>query len=183
MAEAECKKLGIVSSCDLQIFVDDRPGLDGNAFQTRDRFGRPAILFTLPLLVDARNEDELAFILAHEAAHQIEGHIGATERSAEQGAMIFGSLAQAQGQSRADIAAAAALGAQVGARRFSKVLELRADRLGTVIAARAGYDPVLGSAYFARIPDPGDEFLGTHPPNAERKALVREVSATLARQP
>jgi hypothetical protein len=29
------------------------------------------------------------------------------------------------------------------------------------------------------LPDPGDRFLGTHPPNAERKALVRQTVARL----
>jgi hypothetical protein len=32
----------------------------------------------------------------------------------------------------------------VGARRYSKAFELEADALGTVIAARAGYDPLRG---------------------------------------
>jgi predicted Zn-dependent protease len=47
-----------------------------------------------------------------------------------------------------------------------------------VIAARAGYDPVRGAAFFNRIPDPGDQFLGSHPPNADR---IRVVQATAAR--
>jgi hypothetical protein len=37
---------------------------------------------------------------------------------------------------------------------------------------------MLGAAFFDRIPDPGDRFLGTHPANADRK---RMVAATLAR--
>jgi len=90
-----------------------------------------------------------------------------------------GGRAQGAGQSRADIGRAGQSGAAVGARRFSKEFELEADALGTVIAKRAGYDPVRGAAFFARIPDPGDQFLGTHPPNAERYALVRRVAAGL----
>ena len=30
----------------------------------------------------------------------------------------------------------------------------------------------MGTGFFDRLPDPGDRFLGTHPPNAERKAVV-----------
>ena len=58
------------------------------------------------------------------------------------------------------------LGAQVGARSYSKDFELEADALGTVITHRAGFSPLKGAAFFTRIPDPGDRFLGTHPPNA-----------------
>ena len=71
------------------------------------------------------------------------------------------------------------LGAQVGARTYSKEFELEADALGTIIASRAGYDPLLGAEFFNRIPDPGDKFLGTHPPNAERIATVRRTAAGL----
>jgi hypothetical protein len=38
---------------------------------------------------------------------------------------------------------------------------------------------VTGSGFFDRLPDPGDRFLGSHPPNAQRKQLVREVTARL----
>jgi predicted Zn-dependent protease len=71
------------------------------------------------------------------------------------------------------------VGALLGARRFSKEFELEADALGTLIAARAGYDPVRGARFFERLPDPGNRFLGTHPPNAARLETVRRVAATL----
>jgi predicted Zn-dependent protease len=48
-----------------------------------------------------------------------------------------------------------------------------------VIAANAGYDPLVGAEFFFRIPDPGNRFLGTHPPTAERVAVVRRVAAGL----
>jgi predicted Zn-dependent protease len=48
-----------------------------------------------------------------------------------------------------------------------------------MITARAGYDPVLGSKFFTRIPDPRDRFLGTHPPNADRVKAVRDTAAKL----
>ena len=75
--------------------------------------------------------------------------------------------------------AAVDLGASVGARSYSKDYELEADAIGTVIAHQAGYDPVRGAAYFTRIADPGDRFLGTHPPNARRIETVRRVAAGL----
>jgi hypothetical protein len=48
-----------------------------------------------------------------------------------------------------------------------------------VIAHDAGYDPIVGVAFFSQIPDPGNRFLGTHPPNAQRVATVRRVAAGL----
>jgi predicted Zn-dependent protease len=71
------------------------------------------------------------------------------------------------------------LGASVGSRQYSKEYELEADALGAEIAFAAGYDPLRGAAYFDRIPDPGDRFLGTHPANARRKEVVRAVVARL----
>ncbi len=51
--------------------------------------------------------------------------------------------------------------------------------IGTVIAHRAGFDPVRGAEFFARIPDPGNRFLGTHPPNSARIETVRRVARRL----
>ncbi|MEL7094470.1 MAG: M48 family metalloprotease, partial [Pseudomonadota bacterium] len=77
------------------------------------------------------------------------------------------------------VQSAANVGATVGARTYSKDFELEADATGTVIAKQAGYNPVRGAEYFNRIPDPGDVFLGTHPPNAQRVAIVKKTAAGL----
>src|SRR5690606_31841804 len=90
-----------------------------------------------------------------------------------------GVLATVGGASAAGVRDAQNFGATLGARRYSQSFELEADALGTVIAFKAGYDPVRGAEYFARIPDPGNRFLGTHPPNASRIAVVRQVAAGL----
>jgi Zn-dependent protease with chaperone function len=179
VAERECRARAPELDCDFQIFVDDRRGAPPNAFQTVDRRGRPAIVFTLPLIADAANQDELAFILGHEASHHILGHIPRARANAELGARVLGGIAEAAGQNRRAVEAAAQVGAEVGARRFAREFELEADELGTIIAFRAGYDPVRGAQFFARIPDPGDTFLATHPPNAARQDLVARTAAAL----
>lgn len=179
VAEDECRARTRGVPCDFIVVVDDRRGLPPNAFQTVDRAGRPVIGFSLALIADARNRDELAFILGHEAAHHIAGHLSQVQASAEAGAILAGTLATLGGADSDTVRAVTRLGAEVGARTFSKEFELEADALGTVIAARAGFDPVRGAAFFIRIPDPGDEFLGTHPPNADRIALVRRIAAGL----
>ncbi len=179
VAEQECRARTQNLNCDFNIVVDDRPGMPANAFQTLDRQGRPIIGFTLALIADARNEDELAFVLGHEAAHHIAGHIGRQQQNAVAGAVIFAGLATLSGGDANAVRSAQELGAQVGARSYSKEFELEADALGTVITKRAGYDPLRGAEFFTRIPDPGDQFLGTHPPNAARVEIVRKTAAGL----
>jgi predicted Zn-dependent protease len=178
VAESYCRDRGVARNCDFRIVVDDRPGQPPNAFQTLDSMGRPVIGFTLALIADARNPDELAFVLGHEAAHHVEGHIPKRQDQALSGALLAGVLAQASGLSPDEIRAAQNMGAEVAARSYSKEFELQADALGAEIALRAGYDPVRGSGFFDRLPDPGDKFLGSHPPNAQRKA---QVAATVRR--
>lgn len=175
VAEALCRRRAGPVNCDLVIAVDDRPGQPPNAFQTLDPRGRPYIVFTLSLIAMARNADELAFVMGHEAAHHVAGHIPRRETEARTGAILAGAIARASGLSGRDVEVVQGIGAEVGARRFSREFELEADSLGAEIALIAGYDPLRGSAFFDRLPDPGDQFLGTHPPNAERKAIVRDT--------
>lgn len=164
-------------NCDFQFVVDDRSGLEPNAFQTVDSTGRPIIGFTLSLIGEARNADELAFVVGHEASHHILGHINRKTDAATMGAVILGGLASAYGGNPDAIQNAQEMGAQFGARYYSKDWELEADYLGAIIAMNAGYDPENGAQFFARIPDPGDKILGTHPPRAARMAQVaRAVS-------
>lgn len=179
VAERECRNRAPRLNCDFLIVVDDRPGQPPNAFQTVDDNGRPIIAFTLGLIAETRNADEIAFVMAHEAAHHIEDHLSQLRRNATLGAVVFGELAGLTGGGDASIRTAQELGAAVGARSYSKAFELEADRLGTIITARAGYDPVRGGDFFFRVPDPGDQFLGTHPPNAERVQMVRQTAAGL----
>ena len=176
VAERECRARTRNVNCDFEILIDDRPNAPSNAFQTLDENGRPLIVFTQALINDARNADELAFVMAHEAAHHVRGHIARQRENAAAGAVIFGGLATLTG---ADPEAAQRIGAQVGARTYSKDFELEADALGTVLTAQAGYDPIKGSQFFNRIPDPGDRFLGTHPPNAQRLETVRRTASGL----
>ena len=175
VVERECFQRNPGVGCDFQIVVDDRPGQPPNAFQTLDQAGRPIIAFTLALIGEARNVNELAFIMGHEASHHILAHIPKTEESAIMGALVMGALASLGGGSQASVQAAQQMGASVGARRFSKGFELEADQLGTVIAFDAGFDPEQGAGFFDRLPDPGNTFLGTHPPNADRIQMVRQT--------
>ncbi|WP_254367873.1 M48 family metalloprotease [Paracoccus sp. Z118] len=164
-------------NCDYQFVVDDRTGLEANAFQTLDNQGRPIIGFTLSLLTQARNTDELAFVVGHEASHHILNHLSQRQSAASAGAVIVTGIAAASGVSLPSIEVAQRIGAQMGARYYSKEWELQADYLGAIIAMKGGYDPVRGAKFFERMPDPGDQILGSHPSRAARQAQVtRAVS-------
>lgn len=178
VSERECRRRTQGLNCDFLVVVDDR-NQPPNAFQTLDENGRPVIGFTASLIRDARNQDELAFIFGHEAAHHIEGHIAQAQRSALGGALVGAVLAGALGLDPSAGQAVTDIGATVGARSYSKAFELEADALGTIITARGGYDPIRGAQYFNRVPDPGNVFLGTHPPNADRMRTVERVAAGL----
>lgn len=177
--EAECQQRTRGVNCDYQIVVDDRPGQSPNAFQTLDESGRPIIAFNLPLIAEVRNVDELAFVMGHEAAHHIAGHIPRQQQTASTGAILLGGLAAAYGYDEATVRSAQNIGAGIAGRAYAKNYELEADQLGTVIAWDAGFDPERGALFFTRLPDPGDRFLGSHPPNAARLEIVRRTVADL----
>lgn len=162
-------------NCDFQFVVDDRPGLEPNAFQTIDNNGRPIIGFTLSLIAATRNADEIAFVVGHEASHHILNHLDRKAGASTAGAVILGSIASIYGNNESAIATAQKIGASVGANYYSKDWELQADYMGAIITLNAGYDPRLGARFFERLPDPGNRVLGSHPPRAARLAQVERA--------
>jgi predicted Zn-dependent protease len=177
VAERLCRETAPARNCDIEILVDARHGLPPNAFHTIAKDGTPLVIFTISLIAEARNQDELAFIMGHEAAHYILGHIARAQTRAAEGALIAGVLGQLTGADIATVRRMQRVAAEVRARSYSKAYELEADALGARIALAAGYDPIRGAEYFTRIPDPGNRFLATHPPNAARIAVVRQAVA------
>ena len=158
VAERICRARTTGMNCDFQIVVDDRPDQPANAFQTLDRLGRPVLAFNLALINSAKNPDELAFVMGHEAAHHIRDHLSKTQESATVGAVVFAGIAAISGAEAEAVRSAEQLGAAVGARTYSKEFELEADKLGTEIAYVAGYDPVLGAGFSIESPIRGTGF-------------------------
>ncbi|MFN7001940.1 MAG: M48 family metalloprotease [Roseinatronobacter sp.] len=178
VATQVCRERSPQLDCNFVVMLDDRPNQPPNAFHTRDERGRPIISFTESLIRELRSHDEIALIFGHEAAHHIADHIPRIQREAQTGALLGGIAAALLGADEATARQIMSATASVGARRYAKPFELEADRIGAVIAERGGYDALRGAQIFRRIPDPGNQFLGTHPPNAER---LREVEAAVAR--
>ncbi len=175
VAERACRRNTNGRNCDFRIIIDNRRELGSNAYQTYSKSGQPILGITPALIRDMRNRDEIAFVLGHEAAHHIAGHISQTQASATTGAILGSVLGSAVGLDASGVELATNIGGTVGARRFSKGFELEADAMGARIAEAAGYDAVRGVLYFMEAPDPGDRFLGSHPPNANRINTVRRA--------
>ncbi len=182
--------------CDFRIEID-RPGdPQPNAFQTRDPTGRPLLIVNWALLESVDSDHELAFVMAHEAGHQIGGHLRTKERQAMAGAILggimavvvagavgaFGGYADASTvQAVSDMTEASVqLGAYAGMSAYSQTYELEADYLSAFLSAAAGYDPAIGAAWFARMTALGygsrDASLWTsHPSSPERLAVVAKA--------
>jgi Zn-dependent protease with chaperone function len=164
VAEAECRKRTRNTNCRLNISVAADTDLPPNATMGKDKHGRSQMVFTKSMLFYVHNEDELALIMSHEAAHHILGHFDQSVANATTYAALFETLGAAE------------LGAKIGFRLNSKEMEIAADKLGTIIMKKAGFDPLNGLKYLTRVRDPGDKFLGSHPPNRERIHAIRSVA-------
>ena len=166
---------------------------DFNFFMVNDRtinaFALPGgfVGINTGLLLDTRNESELAGVLAHEVSHVTQRHIA---RGIEAGGranlmstaatlvaillgaiagvdsnVTFGAITAAQG-----IAAEAQLG-------FTRDNENEADRVGIGVLADAGFDPNAMPAFFEEMgrrtqlsPDQVPELLRSHPVTSARIA-------------
>ena len=112
---------------------------DVNAFATPGG----TIFITNGLLQRLNNESELAGVLAHETVHVLrKHHLAALQKAARMD--IASELAGEALKNKADpaiMAKAIKAGTEVYTRGLDKDDEFEADRMGIVIATRAGYDP------------------------------------------
>ena len=179
VAEQICHARAPQRACELRIVVDSRPNQPPNAYQTVDAQGRPTIVFTLSLIYLARNSNELALVMGHEAAHHIAGHYGKSRDNAFAGAVLGSVLAGLAGGDAAAMKTAMDRGATHGVQRHAIGFELEADAFGTRIAFSAGFDPKIGARIFTRISEPRDQSSATHPRKRLRIQAVRQTLAGL----
>jgi predicted Zn-dependent protease len=99
--------------CDLNGFL--RPSRDINASNTGTN-----IFANTGLFEAISNDNEVAFVLAHEAAHSILEHVAPKN---EEGSKEFA---------------------------IRRTMEIEADRLGVQLMANAGYDPYAAARFYAR---------------------------------
>jgi Zn-dependent protease with chaperone function len=138
----------------------------------------------------ARNEGELAGVMAHEISHVALRH--ATAQATKQGSwqnqlgmigMILGGAVLA-GQSGAQLGA---LGAQAWMTKYSREYESQADTLGAQIMADAGYDPRDLANVFQTIAQQGGgrgpEWLSSHPDPGNRYQKINREAQLLRVSP
>ncbi len=133
------------------------------------------VLVTRQLLREAAGPDELAGVLAHELGHVAARHgLQRLVRSAGLGIVVGLLVGDPVG---IGISAAAAHALFEGA--FSREDELAADRFAVVALNRADIDGAPLAAFFDRVAartgsaENAFALLLTHPPSAERAALIR----------
>jgi Zn-dependent protease with chaperone function len=138
----------------------------------------------------ARNEAELAGVLAHEMSHVALRH-GTHQASkaylSQAGLGILGGLLGRNGGSTATIVnAIGGLGLNAVFLKFGRNDEYQADQLGAEIMAGAGYNPVAMADFFELLRreqgrDPGklEQLFSGHPPSADREARIRDQAGSL----
>ena len=134
----------------------------------------------------ARNEGEMAGVMAHEISHVALRHGTAQASKAQK----YGLLAGILGIGGAILGGPAGAAAQVASQgvgvyflKFSREYETEADILGAQIMARAGYDPMDLANMFQTIQQRGGGssggFLSSHPSPANRYARIQQEARLL----
>jgi predicted Zn-dependent protease len=150
------------------------------------------------LLLDTKNESELAGVIAHEVAHVTSDTLRAASRSrasrawcrpAAMLAAILIGVAGGGDAAMAGVAAAQSLAIQQQI-SFTRANETEADRVGIGILARSGFDPQGMPAFFETMSRHAGsseinipEMLRTHPVTSTRIAETKERAAQLNVKP
>lgn len=142
------------------------------------------------LITTARNEAELASVLAHEMSHVVLRH--GTEQASkaylgQAGLSLLGGLVGKRGSTSSQIVnAVGGFGLNAAFLKFSRADELEADALGAELMAKAGYDPTAMATMFAmlrseqgRDPSKLERFFSSHPPPADRENRIRTLASQL----
>ena len=127
------------------------------------------------------NDDEVAMIMGHEAAHALREH--ARERIAKSqgtnlGAQGLSAILGLGGLGQAALSA----GSQLLSLRFSREDETEADLVGLDLAARSGYDPAAGVTLWQKMMggnrNAPPQWMSTHPAGDTR---IRDIQSKLPR--
>jgi predicted Zn-dependent protease len=153
-----------------------------NAFATPGGY----IIVTKGMIKQLRNEAELAGVLGHEIAHVNQKHHLKALRKSAFASLLGEGVAAATDNKRAELVKKlAGPTKELYARGLDKSDEFEADRMGVVLATRAGYDPYGLPAVLTTLAsaDPKDNYLTllykTHPLPQARLDQLAPGLATL----
>jgi beta-barrel assembly-enhancing protease len=161
-------KFGVIDSADLNAFA--MPG--------------GYVLITKGLYANLQNEAQLASVLGHEIAHVVKKHqlkVLQKQQLLGYGASRVGDLFSKKDKIAKKVVGT---GAEISARGLDKDAEFEADRMGMVLAARAGYDAfslaeVLQTISLANKNDSSVALLfKTHPSPDERLAKLGDAAGS-----
>jgi len=201
------RQLPLLNDRSVKDYVDDLVGRLGAAapghkfpYQAKVVNATDINAFALPggylylnrgLIETARNEGELAGVVAHEIAHIAlrHGTHNASKAYATQAGIgvLGGILTRGKTQSTAQIInLIGGLGLNAVFLKYSRDAETQADIVGTQILSRAGYDPMDMANFFEVLRkqhdrDPGRlaQFMSSHPAPANRSARVQQEARLL----
>ncbi len=149
-----------------------------NAFATPGGY----ILITRGLLLQMRDEAELAGVLAHEITHVVEKHALNTMKKGALAGLAGDALsAYAEHKGKENYTKVVGATTEIYTRGLDKEDEYAADRAGVVIAARSGYDPYGLPSVLQTLAsiNPKDSDVAlmfkTHPDSGERLKLVTDA--------
>jgi predicted Zn-dependent protease len=157
------------------------------------------------LIAVARNESELAGVIAHEIGHITQNHLYRAFEDSKKNAplmalVLLGAIAAGAGSHSGDAAPAVLMSGQSMLMQrqinFTRKDETEADRVGIQTLANSGYDPEAMAAFFERMQDTmrtgaGEEdvpeLLQSHPVTLARisdaKARARVLEKIMAERP
>jgi predicted Zn-dependent protease len=202
MAETLLGASPLLDDAEVQEYVNDvgmwvaqqseRPGLPWhfgvNSSDHINAFAAPGgyIIVTKGMMRQLRNEAELAGVLAHEISHVTrKHHLNALKKSGFMDLLGEGLAAGTDSKHSELVRQLAGPTKELYARGLDKSDEYEADRVGVVLAARAGYDPYGLPAVLTTLAtaDPNDNFLSllykTHPLPQARLDKLSPGLATL----
>jgi predicted Zn-dependent protease len=135
------------------------------------------VVISKSMLNIARNEDELAAVLAHEISHIALKHAEENIKNRnrlEVGRKIFEGLTSTipSSQQLASFSEAISIGVDA---KFNQNQEYEADEAALRILQSAGYSPVSLYQVINRIPD-SSTFFGSHPRNESRNKLILNLT-------
>lgn len=141
-------------------------------------------IYISPAMMDIANDDyELAWVLSHEYAHNVMGHVASLQQNIGLGATA-GALAEIL-LNKYNIDAGGKLsdlGAQVAQMRYTKPFEQEADYVGLYILERAGYSLEKAANFWREqsLVHPDAVYISTtHPSNPERFVAMGQSIAEI----
>lgn len=147
------------------------------------------VLITKGLYKRLQNEAQLAGVLGHEIAHIVQKHQLKVLQKQQLLNLGAGLLSGKVAKGNQTIEKVIGSGAEISARSLDKDAEYEADRMGLILAARAGYDPYGLPEVLSGLEDisPSDGSIAllfkTHPSPSERLTALGAATANAGNLP